>query len=134
MLKRAVRDVSNILHGRRDRVLEKYIRPISGCGTMHILGMHSASGHTGQESAAASIHSRLITANRRFYVNDPIAEFILPGEPEGMQTETEENLQQVLDALVRKCSEKPRLDPFGMSDSLALKLLEELSSSASIVG
>ncbi len=62
--------------------------------------MDSASGHAGQESAAASIRARLIAANRRFYANDSIAEFILPGELERLQAEVQENLQGVLDALV----------------------------------
>jgi len=62
--------------------------------------MDSASGHAGQKSAAASIRARLIAANRRFYANDSIAEFILPGELERLQAEVQENLQGVLDALV----------------------------------
>jgi GTP cyclohydrolase I len=62
--------------------------------------MDSASGHAGQASAAASIRARLIAANRRFHANDSIAEFILPGELERLQTEVQENLQRVLDALV----------------------------------
>ena len=44
------------------------------------------------------------------------------------------DLDKVNTAVVLKYSEKPRLDPFGMSGSAALKLLEELASSASIVG
>lgn len=43
-------------------------------------------------------------------------------------------LDKVNTAIVLKYSEKPQLDPFGMSGSVALKLLEELASSASIVG
>jgi GTP cyclohydrolase I len=62
--------------------------------------MDSASGHVGQESAAASIRARLIAANRRFHANDSIAEFIRPGELDKLQTEVQENLQRVLDALV----------------------------------
>jgi GTP cyclohydrolase I len=62
--------------------------------------MDIASGHAGKESAAASIRARLIAANRRFHANDSIAEFILPGELERLQTELQENLQRVLDALV----------------------------------
>jgi GTP cyclohydrolase I len=42
----------------------------------------------------------LIAAKRRFHANDSIAEFILPGELERLQTEVQENLQRVLDALV----------------------------------
>jgi hypothetical protein len=44
------------------------------------------------------------------------------------------DLDKVNTAVVLKYSEKPRLDPFGMSGTVALKLLEELASSASIVG
>ncbi len=44
------------------------------------------------------------------------------------------DLDKVNTAVVLKYSEKPRLDPFGMSGSVALKLLEELAVSASIVG
>lgn len=44
------------------------------------------------------------------------------------------DLDKVNTAIVLKYSEKPRLDPFGMSGSVALKLLEELASNASIVG
>lgn len=44
------------------------------------------------------------------------------------------DLDKVNTAVVLKYSEKPRVDPFGMSGSVALKLLEELASSASIVG
>jgi hypothetical protein len=44
------------------------------------------------------------------------------------------DLDKVNTAVVLKYSEKPRLDPFGMSGSVALKLLEELASTASIVG
>ena len=62
--------------------------------------MDSASGHTGQESAAASIRARLIAANRRFHANDSISEFIQPGELERLQAEVQANLQRVLDALV----------------------------------
>lgn len=62
--------------------------------------MDSDSGHAGQESAAASIRARLIAANRRFYANDSIADFIRPGELERLQAEVQENLQRVLDALV----------------------------------
>ncbi|MFM9959040.1 MAG: GTP cyclohydrolase I [Phycisphaerales bacterium] len=62
--------------------------------------MDSASGHARQESAAASVRARLIAANRRFHANDSIAEFIQPGELERLQTEVQEHLQRVLDALV----------------------------------
>lgn len=62
--------------------------------------MDSATAHTGLESAAASIRARLVAAKRRFHANDSIAEFILPGELERLQTEVQENLQRVLDALV----------------------------------
>jgi GTP cyclohydrolase I len=62
--------------------------------------MDSASGHAGQESAAASIRARLVAANRRFHANDSIAEFIEPGELERLRVEVQENLQRVLDALV----------------------------------
>lgn len=62
--------------------------------------MDNTSAHAGQESAAASIRARLIAADRRFYANDSIAEFILPGELESLQAEVQENLQRVLDALV----------------------------------
>ncbi len=44
------------------------------------------------------------------------------------------DLDKVNTAVVLKYSEKPQLDPFGMSGAVALKLLEELASSASIVG
>jgi len=44
------------------------------------------------------------------------------------------DLDKVNTAVVLKYSEKPRLDPFGMSGTVALKLLEELASSASVVG
>ncbi len=44
------------------------------------------------------------------------------------------DLDKVNTAVVLKYSEKPRLDPFGMSGAVALKLLEELASTASIVG
>jgi hypothetical protein len=44
------------------------------------------------------------------------------------------DLDKINTAVVLKYSEKPRLDPFGMSGSVTLKLLEELASSASIVG
>ena len=44
------------------------------------------------------------------------------------------DLDKVNTAVVLKYSEKPRLDPFAMSGAVALKLLEELASSASIVG
>lgn len=44
------------------------------------------------------------------------------------------DLDKVNTAVVLKYSEKPRLDPYGMSGSVALKLLEELASAASIVG
>lgn len=44
------------------------------------------------------------------------------------------DLDKVNTAVVLKYSEKPRLDPFGMSGTVALKLLEELASTASIVG
>jgi hypothetical protein len=44
------------------------------------------------------------------------------------------DLNKVNTAVVLKYSEKPRLDPFGMSGAVALKLLEELASTASIVG
>jgi hypothetical protein len=44
------------------------------------------------------------------------------------------DLDKVNTAVVLKYSEKPRLDPFGMSGPVALKLLEELASTASIVG
>jgi hypothetical protein len=44
------------------------------------------------------------------------------------------DLDKVNTAVVLKYSEKPRLDPFSMSGSVALKLLEELASTASIVG
>ncbi len=62
--------------------------------------MDSSLAHAGPESAAASIRARLIAANRRFHANDSIAEFLLPGELERLQTEVQENLQRVLDALV----------------------------------
>jgi hypothetical protein len=44
------------------------------------------------------------------------------------------DLDKVNTAVVLKYSEKPQLDPFGMSGAVAIKLLEELASSASIVG
>lgn len=44
------------------------------------------------------------------------------------------DLDKVNTTVVLKYSEKPQLDPFGMSGSVALKLLEELASTASIVG
>lgn len=44
------------------------------------------------------------------------------------------DLDKVNTAVVLKYSEKPRLDPFGMSGAIALKLLEEPASAASIVG
>lgn len=44
------------------------------------------------------------------------------------------DLDKVNTAVVLKYSEKPRVDPFGMSGTVALKLLEELASTASIVG
>jgi hypothetical protein len=44
------------------------------------------------------------------------------------------DLEKVNTAVVLKYSEKPRVDPFGMSGAVALKLLEELANSASIVG
>ncbi|MFM9959041.1 MAG: BLUF domain-containing protein [Phycisphaerales bacterium] len=44
------------------------------------------------------------------------------------------DLDKVNTAVVLKYSEKPQLDPFGMSGAVARKLLEELASSASIVG
>jgi hypothetical protein len=44
------------------------------------------------------------------------------------------DLDRVNTAVVLKYSEKPLLDPFGMSGAVALKLLEELASSASVVG
>ena len=44
------------------------------------------------------------------------------------------DLDKVNTAVVLKYSEKPRLDPFGMSGAVALRLLEELASTASIVG
>ena len=44
------------------------------------------------------------------------------------------DLDKVNTAVVLKYSEKPRVDPFGMSGTVAMKLLEELASSASIVG
>jgi hypothetical protein len=44
------------------------------------------------------------------------------------------DLDKVNTAVVLKYSEKPQLDPFGMSGAVALKLLEELASSASVVG
>ncbi len=62
--------------------------------------MDRSSAHAGPESAAASIRARLIAANRRFHANDSIAEFLLPGELERLQTEVQEHLQRVLDALV----------------------------------
>ena len=43
-------------------------------------------------------------------------------------------LDKVNAALVLKYSEKPKLDPFRMSGRVALTLLEELASTASIVG
>jgi hypothetical protein len=44
------------------------------------------------------------------------------------------DLDKVNTAVVLKYSEKPQLDPFGMSGTVALKLLEELATSASVVG
>jgi len=44
------------------------------------------------------------------------------------------DLDRVNTAIVLKYSERPRLDPFGISGRAALTLLEELASTASIVG
>lgn len=44
------------------------------------------------------------------------------------------DLDRVNTAIVLKYSERPRLDPFGISGRTALTLLEELASTASIVG
>lgn len=44
------------------------------------------------------------------------------------------DLNKVNAAIVLKYSETPKLDPFEMSGIVALKLLEELASTASIVG
>jgi len=44
------------------------------------------------------------------------------------------DLNKVNAAIVLKYSETPKLDPFEMSGIVALKLLEELESTASIVG
>lgn len=44
------------------------------------------------------------------------------------------DLEKLNPGLVLKYSEKPRLDPFSISGSSALALLEELISTASIVG
>lgn len=44
------------------------------------------------------------------------------------------DLDRVNTAIVLKYSERPRLDPFGISGHTALTLLEELASTASIVG
>ncbi len=44
------------------------------------------------------------------------------------------DLDRVNTAVVLKYSERPRLDPFGISGRVALTLLEELASTASIVG
>lgn len=62
--------------------------------------MDNSSSQVRPASVAESIRARLIAANRRFYANDSIAEFILPGELEKLQAEVQENLQRVLDALV----------------------------------
>ncbi|HRK32441.1 MAG TPA: GTP cyclohydrolase I [Tepidisphaeraceae bacterium] len=62
--------------------------------------MGKVSDHGDQESVAAKIRTRLISANRRFYANDSIAEFIQPGELESLQSEVQANLQRVLDSLV----------------------------------
>jgi Sensors of blue-light using FAD len=44
------------------------------------------------------------------------------------------DLDKVNAAIVLRYSEKPKLDPFRLSGVVAFKLLEELASSASIVG
>lgn len=44
------------------------------------------------------------------------------------------DLAKVNTGIVLKYSEKPRLDPFSISGPVALRLLEDLMSSASIVG
>lgn len=46
------------------------------------------------------IRQRLTKANRRFYANDSIADFIEPGELEALQHEVQSKLQQVLETLV----------------------------------
>ena len=43
------------------------------------------------------------------------------------------DLDEVNTAVVLKYSEKPRLNPIGMSDTLGLKPLEDQASSASLV-
>ncbi|MCC5786720.1 MAG: BLUF domain-containing protein [Phycisphaerales bacterium] len=44
------------------------------------------------------------------------------------------DLDKINASIVLKYSEKPQIDPFGMSGSAALKLFEELASGASIMG
>ncbi len=53
-----------------------------------------------QSQASARIRDRLVAANQRFFANDNINEFVMPGEIEEIQEEVAEQLEGVLQALV----------------------------------
>src|SRR5688572_16314680 len=49
---------------------------------------------------SVKIRERLLAARRRFHANDNIAEFIEPGELDGLLDEVEHKMKDVLEALV----------------------------------
>lgn len=49
---------------------------------------------------SVKIRERLLAARKRFYANDNIADFLEPGELEGLLDEVEHKMQHVLDSLV----------------------------------
>ncbi|HEY8357455.1 MAG TPA: GTP cyclohydrolase I [Ramlibacter sp.] len=49
---------------------------------------------------SVKIRERIVAARKRFHANDNIAEFIQPGELEGLVDEVEQKMQAVLDSMV----------------------------------